>query len=680
MRVTLGACTATPFGGYLKALGVLRLVAQQSDGEARGWWDGETFVVESKLSQEDLFSFFLSDYSPTPIVAPWNGGSGFYPNDNKDAMDAIASSTSDRFGEYRDAIAICRAFPEVIQGKGSDEDSRRGAILRRCRNLLGDRTVDWLDAAVGIAADGSRAFAPVLGTGGNEGRLDYTNNFMSRVAGLLIAPDKKTKVDELLANALIGTRTTSMQPGAAGQYDPGRAGGANQGPGVEQDCNINPWDLVLTLEGAVAWASGLYRRQGVGYRPILCSPFTVRSSRVGYSSAGADDDSRAEIWTPLWRRPVRFDELSKLLREGRASVQGRPANTALEFAEAASSLGVDRSIDRFVRYSLLKRRGDSYVALPAGIFPVHYRTESDRIREFQSFLEPLRRDMPKGADDLYRNIESAVFQVLLTPGSERMRELMAALGRYQRRIATTTNTRLPTRGLKASTWVEACGWGTPEVRIAAALASIYTRDVGSISENLMRGGMHFAWNGPDLPGRLVAVLDRRLQTANAKDLTANPLGASCEVHPGDATLFIEGSVDDLLIEDLLFAFVILDWTDFEGPAVDGDGRLEVLPIFAILKHLFLPREIKLGPEAKRLRADPRVLSLLRAGAACDAAAIAVARLRIAGLRPLDVVYEGGVNAGRLAAALLIPVWAGKGLAYGIFHDQERTSEKEPEWI
>src|ERR1035438_3266029 len=226
--IKLDACTSTPFGCYLKSLGILRLVAEQADPAARGWWDGDTFTLESKLSPEELLWFFLDRYEPTPIVAPWNGGSGFYPNDNQEGIASIAGASGGRLAEYRNTISACRAFPEVQSGKSVDEDGRRTALLRRCRRQLCDRAVEWLDAAVGIAADGSRSFAPVLGTGGNEGRLDYTNNFMSRIAGLLIAPDPKTAVRELLANALFGDRTTALQPGVAGQYDPGRAGGANQ--------------------------------------------------------------------------------------------------------------------------------------------------------------------------------------------------------------------------------------------------------------------------------------------------------------------------------------------------------------------------------------------------------------------------------------------------------------------
>jgi len=159
--------------------------------------------------------------------------------------------------------------------------------------------------------------------------------------------------------------------------------------------------------------------------------------------------------------------------------------------------------------------------------------------------------------------------------------------------------------------------------------------------------------------------------ADATEASANPLGGACPIHPGDATLFIERSVDDVLIEDLLFAFAILDWKDFGAPSC---WSAEVLPTYAVLKHLFMPGEIKIGSEPKRLRADPRILSLLAAGNIADASEIAVQRLRVAGFRPLAVTYSGGIDAHRLAASLLIPVWPGRQLASSIFHDQEQSSE------
>lgn len=671
--IRLSGCTATPFGSYLKSLGVLRLVAEQADAGVRGWWSGDTFCLDSQLTEDDLATFFLDGYDPTPIVAPWNGGSGFYPKDNKEGIDAVASTTGARFSDYRDTIARCRTFEEVREGAGDHEDERRSAILRRCRNELSDRAVDWLDAAMGIDAEGKRSFPPVLGTGGNEGRLDYTNNFMSRLAGLLIEPDKKVPVRALLGAALLGHRVTALQSGAAGQYDPGRAGGANQGPGIAHDTLTNPWDLVLTLEGTVAWASGLYRRQGVASKSVLASPFTVKPRTIGYGSASKEDDARAEVWTPLWIRPATYPELRSLLREGRASVQGRPAANALEFVEAASSLGVDRGIDRFVRYSLLKRRGDSYVALPAGTFPVHYRREADLVRELSGVLDGLW-NLPKSAEEQRRGVESAIYHALLHGGRGRMREVMAAFGRMLRRVGTASEAPLPSRVLNAQRWLEACGFSEQtEVRIAAAIASVWAPDIGSMATHLSRAGSGFAWAGGGLADRLAAVLDRRLQMAAAAEMKSNPLGAACTIDAGDATLFIEGAVDDGLIEDLTFAFLTLDWRDLDiWPPI----RAEVLPVYAALKLLFVAGEIKRGGESKRLVADRRILSMLATGSVESAAGLAVHRLRVAGLRPLDVTYSGGVDSRRLAAALLIPVRQQRLLATGIFHKEELKAESD----
>ena len=306
--IRLGGCALEPLGAYLKALSVLRLVSEQADGLARGWWDRGRFYLETELDEDGLVSFFLERYAPTPILSPWNNGSGFYPIDSKDGIEAIARSPDERFAVYREAIERSRAIPGVgldTDESTADEDERRRSIQMACRNLLPDRCVEWLDAAIGISAEDKRTFAPILGTGGNEGRLDYTNKFMEYVADLLIAPDGKTPVEALLRNALFGWATAGLQPGAVGQYDPGRAGGFNQGQEVEtKKVPSNPWNFVLTLEGAVAWAAGLYRRQGVSFRSFLCSPFTVKSTPVGYGSAAAKDadSARAEIWAPIWDR------------------------------------------------------------------------------------------------------------------------------------------------------------------------------------------------------------------------------------------------------------------------------------------------------------------------------------------------------------------------------------------
>jgi len=248
---------------------------------------------------------------------------------------------------------------------------------------------------------------------------------------------------------------------------------------------------------------------------------------------------------------------------------------------------------------------------------------------------------------------------------------MSAFGRMVRRAVTTAAARLPKRALNAADWLEACGFDSDtSIRIAAAVASIYDRPIGAILENLCRGASGFAWDGVDLPGRMTSVLGRRLQSANAAEARRNPLGASCELNPGDVTLFIEGSVDDVLIEDLIFAFQVFDWEGYQSPRYSS---AEVLPAYAVLKCLFLPGEIRRGEEPKFLIADRRILAALTAGDIADATERAVNRLRISGLRPLEVAYAGGVDPRRLAASLLIPVRQSRLLTSGIFHELEESA-------
>ena len=153
--IRLDGCALEPLGSYLKSLAVLRLVSEQADSSACGWWDRGSFRLQTELDEARLLAFFLKSYRPTPIVSPWNGGSGFYPKDRKVGIDAIAASTADRVRVYRLALEVSRGIAGVGEEKAAsvaEEDRRREAIELACRNLLPDECVEWLDAAVGISA------------------------------------------------------------------------------------------------------------------------------------------------------------------------------------------------------------------------------------------------------------------------------------------------------------------------------------------------------------------------------------------------------------------------------------------------------------------------------------------------------------------------------------------------
>jgi CRISPR-associated protein Csx17 len=776
----LDGCTSEPLAAYLKALAVLRLVAEGPDPCAKGAWKDHVFHLSSVLDQGSLVRFFLDEYSPTAIVAPWNGASGFYEGDSVEGRDAILSSTSARFQLYRRTIEAIRVWSEmpatdlpigemanrVLKASADKKEKAREKLLapiartwaalefivpllapddpvllsltrleehasrasgdrtraikallkeakklrtvlkqlgrsgsketivQACRDRLHARVVEWLDAAVTIGPDGDLGFPPLLGSAGNEGHLDYSNAFMQRVAAMLLNPGEEARSEQLLRNALFGTAADGFVVASIGQHDPGRAGGYNQGPAIEtKDVPTNPWNFILAIEGTIVWASGVARRQGAGRTRFLCSPFTVNARPVGYSSsANTDGDSaRAEVWAPLWNRPLGYSELRAFLSEGRAEVGRRRATHAIEFAEAATSLGVDRGVTSFVRYSLLKRRGDSYVALPAGRFAVQARTESDLLRELDPILNRVDRflrsfkaigqEAPARFVSARRSVDIATFELLLHGGAPRVTALVAALGRLEQLFATrdlTKKPRLhaPLSGLSLN-WLAAADDGSVEVRIAAALASIgRTGDVGPLRANLApvdparpwtwcNGRGQTGWMGNALPARLARVLARRMMDGDRLGCRSNPVWAVLTLHPVDVAAFIEGAVDDSLVEDLLFGFTWLQWSRRDSASTvlkqllakwaSPVGDLVVPRTWALLKLLFLPKPVQRADGTEvNVRPEPSIVPQLCAGRIRDACEIAERRLRSSGLPVLRSRFPDAGDGIRLAAALLLP--------------------------
>ncbi len=121
--LVLSGCRPSPLASYLKALGLFRIVAEQKDKSVKGFWQGEVFVLNTTLTQEDLSNFFVNEYIPAPIVSPWNGGSGFYMGDATKAIEGIRSSDDQRFFQYRKAIEEIRAWPVMPVFKTVNDDS-----------------------------------------------------------------------------------------------------------------------------------------------------------------------------------------------------------------------------------------------------------------------------------------------------------------------------------------------------------------------------------------------------------------------------------------------------------------------------------------------------------------------------------------------------------------------------
>lgn len=725
-EIILKGCTPEPLMNYLKALGVLRLVAEDrehGDPNARGCWRDDTFTLTSRFDECALEQFFLNNYAPTPILAPWAGGSGFFSGDNTTFADALVNAPSGRCGGYKAAIQAVRAILKEEQIEDKPTDETKSHLLRHYRANLPDQVVQWMDSALILQQDG-QSFAPILGTGGNDGRLDFTQNFMGRLSALGITAAKPTEpAGQWLKCALFAVPTPGLQDAAVGQFSPGRAGGPNATQGMEGDSTDNPWDFVLMLEGSLVFAGSAAKRLGTGSVSRAAFPFTVRAADVGYTSAGCDDssDARGELWLPLWKRASTYAEVAALFSEGRAEVHGRAVRDGVDFARAAATLGVDRGIGVFTRVSLLKRSGKAYLAAAEGRVAVNERPDADLLREIDPWLDRFRRAVDTSGNKpenrlkrfvaVVHAIDAAVFDFCRYDGRTHFQSILIALGAAEREMSLTPGkigqsktTVSPLSGL-SSAWINAAtAPDNGEFEIALALAGIDdpTHAIGPLRSNLEsvkvwrnadgRIGANWAekeravvWNAADLSANLAAVLDRRVMDGGRKGCADLPLASPSAASPASIVAFLRGELDDRKIEDLLWGLMLID----RGSALPGGDAADVLPpallpLYALLKLLFLPRPLLASRAANgtvrwrfanahengiRIRPEPAILSLLRAGRVGEAAAIAMRRLRSSGLNPLPHRRSGGPSRDgewsevrlspregqRLAAALLIPI-------------------------
>lgn len=227
-----------------------------------------------------------------------------------------------------------------------------------------------------LDGEGKARWPSLLGTGGADGRLDFTNNFMQRLAEVydLLSPEGTATpaAERWIVGVLWGTAISGCQSDkAVGQYLPGMAGEANSTNGPEGDSLLNPFDFILMMEGTPIFTANATRRLGTREQSRATAPFIVSAQGAGCASAAdADESARGEQWMPIWSLPMTLFEINHLFAEGRAQIGPRPAQEPLDLARAVARFGTSRGITAFQRYGYIERQGQSNLAVPLGRFRV----------------------------------------------------------------------------------------------------------------------------------------------------------------------------------------------------------------------------------------------------------------------------------------------------------------------
>jgi len=719
--ITFTGCSPVPLAHYLKALGILRLVAEQEDPNAKAAWRDDRLMLLTCLSPDALLSFFARDYRPSPVLAPWNGGSGFHPKDNDKALTDIENCRSVRLASYRAGIAAARRELQRLTLSGKPDGETKALLLQSCRSSFPDDALGWLDAVLVLSQDGPK-FPPLLGTGGNDGRLEFTNNFMQRITGVLDPTTGEPMPDSerWLRAALFGDAAPGMAMKAPiGQFFPGAAGGANSTSGFDAASAINPWDFILMIEGAILFAAASVKRLESADDGSLVYPFCVRQASVGYASAtGADEtEARCEMWMPLWEEPTTLAELRAILNEGRAQVRGRSARNGLDFVQAAVTLGVDRGIAAFQRYGFQVRNGLSYFATPLERIAVRRNARADLLADIAQWHERLRQkagpkanpETPASVARALNLLERSMVDLCRNDSSARLQALLAALGGAERALANsfkwTTDAYLrPLHGLKMS-WLNEADDGSTEFRLAQSISAtrawleketlwfrqhLEPLEIGSTRERSWINwaetpGNDVAWHDGDLTDTLNEVLTRRLVRVEKSGARGWPDWSPRPAKLEDITAFIEGRTNDALLADLIWGLSLVDWESIvreeqrsraesaevgEPARAPGDNDTRAIPssFYALLRLCFR----RSSGKDDTIPLVPAILHRAIARDGRTASEFAARRLRASGYAPLvRALPVTGDIARRTAAAMLFPI------RYGDFRLLEGMILKQP---
>ena len=697
-EVELRGCAPEPLMAYLKALGIFRLVSEQKDPSARAWWRNDSFYLSSDLDRDGLAAFFLDEYKPTPIVSPWNNRykTGIRKGDGK-GLDVILASSDERLSDYFGTILLTKELIEM------EDDKER--ILKKCRTLFSDTALEWIDAVYVLTAERPK-YPPLTSNGGTLGTSssgDISMNFAKNLVAALGLGSRsrsnsgRSTQDWIEASLYGGAFSALKNPG--GQFSPG-GWGPNSTNGFEDESLVNPWDFVLMIEGALVFAGAPVRRLSSESQAKAVFPFTVDMAAAGYGTPTAAEygsSARAEFWAPLWDRQATLGEFLHIATEGRAQLGRRQASNGTDFVRAISGLGIERGISSFQRFGFLQRTGiDGVFAATIGRFAIRGQPAANVLFDLDRWLSQLRNQAggsraPAGLGAALGRIDGAIFDFCRSGRPQDLQSVLIAVGHAERWLAKSglrkENGRgrsLPPLSLLSHEWLASADDGSPEFRLARAMASILGtrpgegKQIGPVRENLApvstdgrtswkEDSTSFVWTAGGPLDNMLAVLERRCLEGRMQGLAYPPLSSGFSARLADVVGFLDGNIDIQRVADLALPLSFVRYWRRDPPGragKDAERRYRApseLPVaYAVMKLTLLAEEFdgpEFGPKAA-IWMESRMLAMLRAGRVREAYAVAHRRLKASGLQPLSDepgIADRSDYGRRLAAALLFPI-------------------------
>jgi CRISPR-associated protein Csx17 len=588
-----------PLASYLAGLGLIRVLGEQADSNATACWTPDGLAITTEVA--DIAQWLADEYRPMPALSPWNGGSGFGAKDKEPLrrLDLLRGNSSPRLARLHAAIEIASTVVAKARGKGWITETGvadKAAVVQEFRNTCPEELLPWIDAAI-VLADDDTFFPPILGTGGNDGRLEFSTNFHQLLIEVVCPTSDKERVRVLAAahDLLDGAQQTALSDIPIGQFDPGNAGGPASSRFGAAASLANPWSYILLMEGAVLFAASATRKnQHATGRAAM--PFTVTPSPDGTASGAAGEESRGEVWAPVWHADLTLAEIKQLFAEGRASWRGRPARKAGDFYAATRTLGVARGIDEFVRYGLQRRNGLAFAAVPLDRVIVSERPAVRLSAEVEDWVSRTGSEASRAVGEALRAFQKAQLEFKRDGDPPGLARMLAALTTLEMAVGRSGRAKeaIPVRyAPSAGPFLEALRElgepgkpGGSEFRIATGIASCTTWPAEGPARTMRHlllpidpaepGGksrwrvapLVLGLGARPLADVLADALIWRSRTATADRNASRFRGipsflSAVPVPAADLHALAAGELDDAKLDCYLRACLALDWRDVD---------------------------------------------------------------------------------------------------------------------
>lgn len=367
-QLQLRGCRHDILGHYLKAIGLLRVLAkcaapEHRDTDAEGWWNSEQacFCLCSRKyeTREKLVEFFAKHYQPTPVFAAWNKEPG------------SSASDSDKFGLIADWKVANDLSAQVVSADERKKPANKGKLiaieaLEAYRDSVSSTVSEAVDS---ISAPFLRSSTehPLFLSKGIAGRAHLWRTHWEYLATFQRHRDAYSKAAEQVAShqgtakqlaKLKEKVDAALKPiqdllpfeetcacaakGKGTPFFPDAIKAYNTGSGwVTEDYPFNALDYVLAVEGGFAMRGSVGRTLAANSRRFAAFPFVFDAGEELVDDANEVKGTSSALWFPLWDRPVTFAELSSFITDAQARLPGKEARFSAEFVRALHCQGVD---------------------------------------------------------------------------------------------------------------------------------------------------------------------------------------------------------------------------------------------------------------------------------------------------------------------------------------------------